>query len=1241
MKKFFKIIGFILLAVIALLYLAFLFVLPRVVDLSIYKPEIQKIVQEQTGLKLDYGDVKIVTTPMLAAGIETDNISVKLPDDSVLFSADAFRGRIALPSLFLLTVKVSCAEIDAPTINLDIAEGKQFKIVTLIENLLNAESDDKIASVEPSEEPVINPELIRIKVPAIKLNNYKAVINDLKAGHNLTLLGDKLVIGYFNGKVLKVKTDAKLLSDDNTNIVAKVDINTFIPPASKLDEEDDRAQRVEIPFVNPVEMYRDYNLKSNIDTKLKIRQYNEDISLKGYLNVDNVTMNLSGYQLPECYLHYVFNGPSVDMDTNLYVAKNQNIRVSGSVNYSSKPAFDLKILTDKIYFNDVIILTKAVLDTLHIPNEVSSLKGQGYFTANTNIKTDFKKLKSSGSIVARNGAVLNSKTGVVFKGINANILLDNNMLRITDTRALINGETLNVQGSINKDSVIYLSVLAEKLPLPGLFLAFAPRELKNAYNLSSGDLFLDAKMAGELKESSAILNLGISNFAIAEKNNSFRVANGKLTAEFISDFKDVRGKIKNKGFSFTIPQTNSVISDELLVVDINNNNVNVLPTKIKINKNSKVIFKGSVEDYTKKPLIDLFADGKLFADDLKQFAGREAAFLLDAKGIIPLKFSFKGDDKRQSLICQIFSDYSNYITPVNFKSLVGKQSIIQTKVDFKGDRLKVKDTGLFTNAYPVAVTDDLDLNLNEAKEIVKISGTVTGLNGPIQNINLFKIIIPEELEGDLFAFKNSTFKAGGNLYVFGDSSNPRMRGHFKVKELAIPDLFLTLDEATARFKGHNLNVDVNELLVNGSDMRIKLYTSLVPSSIFTISHLNFASNIINVDKLLQVSEAAMKIIPQSPQSATSSPADIPVIIRSGSIDIKQIISGNIEALNTTSRLALRRNTFFINNLRTRALDGTVTGNISTNLLSGALKVVVRGYDFDVEKTLLVLANMKDTLSGTLAFNTDISLSGATMEEQMKSLQGQVNFIIREGTLGPFGKIENFILAENIRESKFFQTALGGMINSLTSIDTAHYNILTGHLEFNDGIASINPIVSIGNILSLHIAGDMNLLENTADMKVRARLASQVSDMLGPISNLNPINLVKATPGLNVAAAQMFKIFCESVSQEEMDAVPSLGASDDNATKFQIVLKGDVAKPLSLVKSFKWLALDSDIENASAFVSTLPDPSMMENPETATLEEILQKQAELAELQAIEDAKLKNRVKRFIKKFSNKENLEQI
>lgn len=1212
--------------ILAGLYLAFLFYLPKAVDLNEYKPLIQEIAKEQANIDVNFENPQIVTTPSLQAGFKTGEISIKLPDGSVLFSADSLQGRISLPSLILLTVKVSCAEVISPRINLDIENGEQFKVVRLVEDILN-----KQKNAPPKEEvqPLpFDPSIIKIKVPNAKITDYKAVINDLKSGHSLTLTGEKLTAGYNNGKTARIKTYARLLSDDKTNITANVNISSFIPPAKPADPDDDPAEKIELPFVNPVLIYRDYDLKSNIETKLKIRQ-NENglITLKGYFNIDNTTMNLSGLQLPESYIKSKFYGTYADLDTNIYLAKNQNINLKGKIGYGKKPFADISLITERIFFNDMIILSKALLDTLHIKNDLVSLKGNGYWAANTQIKTDLKKIQSKGCIIARNGSISNGITKLVFDKINANLIFQDNMLKVIDTHTYINGNVLKAEGQIDSDSTADLKIHSEKLPLPGLFLAFAPSDLKKSFILSSGNLSLDGRLQGELKKSLITASVTLKDFVISDKNNSMIIGNEKLIAGIVSDLATLDGNIINKNLSLTLPLTGSIIRNPKLEIKLDENDINVKPFELLVNSNSKINLLGSISSYSSSPLIDLKADGHLNSVDLRRFAGHDAEPFIDAQGNIPVKIKITGNDKKQSIIAQLKSDAQNYITPVHIQSMQGKQSILQAKIDYKGDRVHIRNTGFYTGTSLFG--DDLALNTQNAKEVFKVSGTIVNLNTAEPFINLIRISIPEEINAKLTAFTNSNLKADGRLLIFGKLASPLMRGSFKVQDLRIPEIFLTMDEADVNLSGKNIVLAVRRLLLNGSDINITARTDINPHPQFTLSRLDVRSRFIDLDRLMKVPEALAKYTAPPLPSSNTQTADIPVVIRNGSINMRRIKTGEIIATNTTGRISMRNNNFFLNNLRTTAFDGIIRGDITANLITTALQIRTRGTGLNVEKALLALANMKDTLSGDLAFRTDITLSGSTMEEQMKSLKGTVTFAMTDGQLGPFGKLENMILAENIRESQFFQTALGGVINNLATVDTSHFSLMNGQILFDNGIAHINPITTIGNVMCLHISGDFNLLENTTDMKVRAKLGSVIANMLGPIAQLNPINLVQATPGLNVVMAQAFSLFCEQLTPEESAAIPDLPTKlDDNmATKFQIVLRGNVAKPMSLIKSFKWLALASEIEQAQNFVSTLPDPSIVEDPNNATIEAILKAQ----ELQAKEDAKLTNKLIRFFKK----------
>ena len=54
-----------------------------------------------------------------------------------------------------------------------------------------------------------------------------------------------------------------------------------------MDSEDDPAEKIDIPFINSVNMYQNYDLKANLDTKLKIRQ-SKDGTIKSFGHIDYV-----------------------------------------------------------------------------------------------------------------------------------------------------------------------------------------------------------------------------------------------------------------------------------------------------------------------------------------------------------------------------------------------------------------------------------------------------------------------------------------------------------------------------------------------------------------------------------------------------------------------------------------------------------------------------------------------------------------------------------------------------------------------------------------------------------------------------------------------------------------------------------------------------------------------------------------------------------------------------------------
>lgn len=1185
MNKFLKTLLIGLSSIFGFLYVAFLIAPPifnATYDIDKHKSDIQKIVKESAKLNFDYSKIKIYTTPMLSAGVKIEGLNITLDDKSTLFSADKIKGGIALPSLLTLTIKTSKSEVINPKVNLEIVNNEQYKIVRVLENIIN-ENNAKPKAEPTKESEFVNKivKLIRYKAPSIKIVNYEALINDLKTNHELKLTGEKLYVGYNSAlNSFKLQTNAKLLSDDKENILASINIVSSLPTPSDVVEVKDPEEKIAIPFVNPVTIYQTYDLKANIDSKLRIKNTKQGFLSFGYFNVDDINLKLSDIRLPDSYIHVKAQGKRIGFDSNLYAKNDEKIALLGQFKYGKRPRIKAQILSDKIHFDNLKDLLVALLDSLNIKNDLATIKATGYLVADTTFKTNFKKLKSQGSILIKDGSFINPKNNIGIKDIITNIILDNNVLNIENTSLSINNSKLAVNGSIDTKSNTDIKLNIDNLSLPELYNAFAPKDLKRAFSLNSAHLTTNADIKGKLDNLNARLAIKLNNLNLSDSKKTIYILNDDLNVDFDLNPKTLDGKISNNNFKFSMPQMHTIGRVDNLNILLNNEAITINPFDFIYNNQSKINIKGEIADYLKNPIISINADGKIATVDLNRTLGKEIAAFIPSKGAIPVKVAINGDLKKQEIITQIFADSNNYFTPINLNSLVGGQTLAHADIKIHGNKIRIKDSGLFKvqNGF----SSDLNANLLNANRIAELTTILD--NG---HINLFRIAIPETQSGSIGIFKKSAFNTKGKITLNGKPDNLEFGGDLKVWDVKIPEIHLNANEIDLDFISNGLNLKASEIDVNGSKINASLKANLKPiNNNFKVSDIDVKSNLINVDKAMVVATEAMKYMPQPTPTTTkkpAKPADIP-LVADGKFDIKKLTTGAMVIENIKGNLGIKKNDLIISHLNCDAFKGKIKGDVKMNLLDGLLTIKLNGKGLDSDKALTDAANMKNTISGDLDFKTDITLKGATYIEQVKSLKGDVDFELTDGQYGPFAKLENFFLAENVRENPLFKNTIGIILNPITTIDSTHYEKLNGKVSFNNGVVNLGSIKSQGDILCILINGDMNLLTNELDSKVRVRLASAVSDMLGPIAMANPVNLIKNTPGLNIGTAKLFSVFSQVVTPEEYKEIPDFAKnhSDEYATKFQIILDGNVAKPLSLVKSFKWLALQEDMDKAKEF-----------------------------------------------------------
>ncbi len=1192
MKRFLNILSIILLSFIGLLYLVFLLV-PLFINLDFLKPQIQQIVKDSSKLNLNYSKLKIYTTPLLSAGVIIEDINISFDDKTALFKSDKIKTGIALPSLLTLTVKAAYSEISNPNINLEIIDNKQYKVVSLIEEIINENIKKPKIEKQKTEQDIKNEQILawvlehlRIKVPNVKVVNYKVDINNPQTKNKLLLSGDEIKLGYISKtNTVKLKTILHLYSNENQNILADLDIKTFIPkttPSQK--EEIDPDEIIEIPFINIIDIYQTYDLKTNITSKLRIKNSkNKGILAFGYFDVDDLTLKLSNIQLPKSYFHSKFNGQRIVYESNIFVKSDEKLDVAGFVQMGKNPRLKTALKSDDIHFDNVLALIKGLLDSLNIKNSIPLIEAKGYLSANAMIDTDFKNLKSNGKIIVKDGSFLNKKTNIGIKNIVADLIFDNDSIDIKKAQAAINDSQINLSGNIDNKSNADINFSINNLSLPILYNAFAPKELKNLYKLNSLNLTANANIKGKLNDLNAILSAKFDNLSLNDYKKTMFVLNKSIVFDLKGNKEDINAKLTDSGFNFNIPKSNVYTNISTLTIDINKDKIAINPFNFVYNKNSKFNIKGEIADYLKNSNLDLFVDGLISTNDIKNTLGKEVSYYLKSSGNIPLKASIKGDKKTQNILAQIYSNSANFITLIDLKDLYGTNTLIQGDIKLKGNKIHIKNSGLFKTNQKFS--NDLVLNQQNKKELVELSAILEN-----NHCNLLRINIPNELKGKISIMKNSSFKTKGKLIANGEINSLNFLGNLKIYDVKIPELKLGVQNVAINLLAKKLSLNLDNIDLNGSKIDASLKTDIIPSKIINISDVRVNSNFVDVDKTMIVSNEAMKYLPpassnkQTVKSKKQNSENLIPVSMDGKFSIKKITTGQIVLNDTTGNIKLHNNDLMIEKLKTKGFNGAMRGKITMNLLSSLLTIKMHGENIDSNAMLLEAANMKDMISGILKFRADISLKGITYLEQVKSLKGNVDFSIKDGQYGPFAKLENFFLAENIRENPVFKATIGAVLTPILTIDSTHFEELEGHLNFKNGKTYLSPITSRGDILCILIKGNMDLVNNILDSRVRVRLASTVSDMLGPLAMANPVNLIKNTPGLNIVTAKLFTFFTQVVAEEEYKEIPDFSAnhSDKNATKFQIVLAGDVNKPLKLVKSFKWLSLQEDLDKAKEF-----------------------------------------------------------
>lgn len=517
--------------------------------------------------------------------------------------------------------------------------------------------------------------------------------------------------------------------------------------------------------------------------------------------------------------------------------------------------------------------------------------------------------------------------------------------------------------------------------------------------------------------------------------------------------------------------------------------------------------------------------------------------------------------------------------------------------------------GLLVAAGQAVLMKDNQVNSGTVSMKADIQGKLDKIN-PVINLNLNNINIKNVPASTSVIAPATTLNITSDGKTFGGqakSSNiriinpaakvsiPSVNAQIKENEIVISQTPVTIEKIKTTVSGKITNyltekiglnfvttgdikstltgdVNIAKQTLNLTYATNELSTIIIP--MFDKSKMSFTGNIKIIDSMFNpVLKGNISIpsinIPEIPVSMTNTDIKLDGHILKGNGSVQKFTSGGIVAENLTGDFSLKGENFYLNNVKGNAFNGKVGGNIVYNISNAKTGVEFSGSGLNAERAIYGAVGIKNAISGTLGFDTKLSLTAADYNEMMKSLKGNLSFNIKNGSFGEVGRLDKYLQANNIMTNVLLKSTTTSIINSIAVMDTAKFDYLDGKMTFKNGWADINPMKSSGKLLAYYITGKYNLLNGTTNVVVLGRMDAQLVAKLGPLGQLSANKLLSYIPKFGTATAKVVEALTTNPKGENTSAIPALTSGSTSYEDFKVVFNGGL-ECKSSVKSFKWL-----------------------------------------------------------------------
>ncbi len=1182
LKKPALITGYIILGLYILFLLIPFAISPLVNSYSHY---LSKVIEDLSGFKVKFENVKMVTTPKLTTGVKASHISIMTPDNDEFLSTDNAQVKISLIPLLIKRIELDTAGADNIAITLKIKKDGKF---ILEDYILKQSSEEDLTQNSPQSFGLPFGFKLSNHMPNIKINNYKTAFIDINNKKEYSIQGTKLNISDFIlNKKIKAETKGKITLEGNDQFNYDIKIFNKLMPDLDLNElifnpkNQSAQQENQYELVNILDIFQTIHKNqfcANIKTDLKTSGEIANPHFEGLINIEGITILVDNEKLPDSNFMLDFKGKQIILNSELYTALNEKTTIIGDFKTGKNTHFNLAFKSNT-KINNIFKIINSIAKSFNY-KYLETLSATGEINADFNIKSNKKDIESSGYFKIPSAKIKYALYNILIDNIKANIDLTDNGIKIKDTGFTILSQPLKLSGTINHDTTTDINLTADKLLLKGLITAAGQIGLLKDNNIKNGTLSANASLIGNFQSLKPSLDLSLDNLDIFNKPSESTIKLKTAKVNVNTENTSYKGTIDINSIEFINPL--AIITVPLSKITIDPENIEINNTYMLFN-NSKIDILGEIKDYAgKKPSIDIKAKGAILASDIKSIIPTELGLDVQAKGKLPLIVNISGNNNTQNIDFQLLANPTNYVSIINIDKLCNNSTLINSGIKISNDNIKLSDTGIYVVSGTKTLSDNIKNNISGATNIISVKGAINNLSSKPQLDNI-NVKTSEMLTASIPGFKDSKVNTQFDITLNGQPANPKMKGFANIPSLSLPSIKTNIKNMAVDITNQAITIDTPTINIDNSIMDAKTIVSTNFSKGIIINSIDYNALIIDSDTLIKameglpVTQASVSSTSAKSNSSTiksNANADIGIKINKGNGSVSKFKSGNIVATDLNGEFSLNNNIFYLNNLQGSAYNGKFNGNISVNLINGKTNIDFQGNGMNAENAIYSTAGLKNALSGTLSFNAEnltLNSYSKTQNDMMKSITGNIDFKITDGKFANIGRFENLLFAQNIISNGIMGALVSPIANMPVMKSASEFKSITGEMTLKNGWAQIKSIKTTGPSMAYYITGNYNLINTSANLTILGRLGADIVAALGPIGELSVSKLTSYIPKFGTLTGNIINSMTTDPKSENIAEIPQLSNGSKNYKDFKAVFNGGIESKSS-VKSFKWLSV---------------------------------------------------------------------